>query len=772
MYGTILSKPFFQNSEGPLNRFPVNVRVEDLDLFEEARSLIAERGVEELYPPQAGAVEAGLLEGRNLTLAVPTASGKTMVAELAMLRALLNGGKALYIVPLRALASEKYDTFSEYQELGLRVGIATGDFDESGEYLGRYDLVVATSEKVDSLMRNGASWLGELDVVVLDEVHLVNDKERGPTLEVVVAHLRDQNPDAQMLALSATVSNADDVAQWLDADLVSSDWRPVDLRKGVLYGSALSFEDGSKEKVELNHSDLPTALALDAVEKGGQCIVFASSRRQAETAAKRVANALGESLDGLAEEVAEVDSTDTSKDLSRYVRGGAAFHHAGLTWKHRELVERAFRDRELKVVAATPTLAMGVNMPARRVVIKNYKRYTGAGMEPIPTMEVHQMFGRAGRPGLDDEGEALLIAKRHEELEELMERYVEAESEEVFSKLASLPALRKHLLALVAGRPRSREEVMEFLEGTLYAVQSDREYLRETVDEALEFLINEGFLVEADGLAVTRVGKRVAQLYIDPMSGSVLLNGMERAGYEKYSDVGLLHLVAATPDLRSMYLRKADEETMNRYMSAHLNDLLFEPAQRTTGFVTAKEVARTGPYTPDIEDFLCDLKVARLLQWWVDEKPENEITEEFGVGPGDIRYRVETAEWLLHATTELARLEGMEDVRRNLDRLHTRIRHGVQEELLELVDLTGVGRVRARALYNRGYRTAAEVLETATEELAEVEGLGTRTALKIKGEEVPDRDEEDVSGSDTGDTEEEEEEPEGSRENASLADFV
>lgn len=669
--------------------------------------------MEELYPPQEGAVEEGVLEGENLTLSVPTASGKTLVAEMAVLNSLLSGGRALYIVPLRALASEKYETFSEYEELGLDVAVSTGDFDESGEWLSSVDLVVATSEKVDSLLRNGASWLRDLDVVVLDEVHLVDDGERGPTLEMVVAHLKDLNPGAQFLALSATISNADEIGDWLGSTPVVSDWRPVELRKGVLFGSALNFEDG-REEVDLPHRDPSIGLALEAVDGGDQSLVFASSRREAESAARRCAEGLDEGLPEVADEIRGIDDTETSRELAAFVESGAAFHHAGLSWKHRAVVEREFRDRRIKVVAATPTLAMGVNMPARRVVVKSYRRYDGTGMSPIPVMEVHQMFGRAGRPGLDEVGEALLVAKSLDETEELMEHYVEADPEKVFSKLASLPALRKHLLALVSLGSLDRGEAMDFLEGTLYSVQSDTSNLGEKVDSSLDFLREEGFLVEGDGLAVTETGRRVAQLYIDPKSASKILEGLEKASRRYHSEIGLLHLVCSTPDIRPLYLRKSDEKEMNRFLSEKRDELLYEPG--IEGY----------------EEFLSDLKVARMLLWWIDERGEDAITEEFGVGPGDLRHRVETAEWLLHGAAELAALEGRGDVKEELETVHERIKHGIKEELLELVELPGVGRVRGRSLFERGYRTAAEVMRSSEEELAQVEGLGQKTARKVK----------------------------------------
>ncbi|MEM3402443.1 MAG: DEAD/DEAH box helicase, partial [Candidatus Hadarchaeales archaeon] len=202
-----------------------------VDIFEK-------NGITKLYPPQEEAIKKGALEGKNMVLAIPTASGKTLVAELCMLRSILkDGGKCLYIVPLRALASEKYEEFREkYSSLGIKVGISTGDFDVVDPRLAYYDILVATSEKVDSLLRHRARWLAEVvSVVVVDEVHLINDPGRGPTLEVLLARLRQVNPSAQILALSATIKNSDEIAEWLKGKLVESDWRPVPLRKGVYW---------------------------------------------------------------------------------------------------------------------------------------------------------------------------------------------------------------------------------------------------------------------------------------------------------------------------------------------------------------------------------------------------------------------------------------------------------------------------------------------------------------------------------------------------------
>ncbi|MFB6093210.1 MAG: DEAD/DEAH box helicase, partial [Haloquadratum sp.] len=240
------------------------MRPEDVpELPEGVASHLRGEGIEELYPPQAEAVEAGVTRGESLVASVPTASGKTLIAELAMLSSVARGGTALYIVPLRALASEKKAEFERWEEYGIDVGVSTGNYDSDGEWLASRDVVVATSEKVDSLVRNGAGWIDDLSCVVADEVHLVDDAERGPTLEVTLGKLRTLNPGLQVVALSATVGNADVVAEWLDAELVESTWRPIDLRTGVHYGNAITFADGSQREVPVESGGRPTAALVD-----------------------------------------------------------------------------------------------------------------------------------------------------------------------------------------------------------------------------------------------------------------------------------------------------------------------------------------------------------------------------------------------------------------------------------------------------------------------------------------------------------------------------
>ncbi len=194
-----------------------------------------------LTPIQDKAIAAGLLEGTSLLVCAPTASGKTLVGTMAITSALANGGKALYVVPLKALANEKY---KEYRELfarsSYRVILSTGEIDSNSEYLNKYDVLILTTEKLDSLLRHKVSWLGMVKVVVIDEVHLLNDPGRGPTLEIIITLLK-MLIQPQLIALSATIGNQQELADWLEATLVQDSWRPIELKQGIRQGERTEF---------------------------------------------------------------------------------------------------------------------------------------------------------------------------------------------------------------------------------------------------------------------------------------------------------------------------------------------------------------------------------------------------------------------------------------------------------------------------------------------------------------------------------------------------
>ena len=675
------------------------------------------RGITELYPPQAACVEAGLFAGKNLLIAIPTASGKTLVAEMAMHHQVGRGGKCLYIVPLRALASEKFEEFSGK---GLRVGIATGDFDRRDEYLGRNDIIVATSEKVDSLLRNRTPWLAEVTLLVIDEVHLIDDPSRGATLEMVIAKLRHKNPAIQIIALSATIGNPGDLAGWLGAELVESDWRPVDLREGVFFWNGIRFADRDRE-VERRSKYEDLDLVLDTVAEGGQCLVFVSSRKNAEAFAKRAASGLklkNPILAGYADKLRSSASTDMGKTLAACVAQGAAFHHAGLAREERQIVEAGFREGQIRVIASTPTLAAGLNLPARRVIVRDYLRFNaGEGMVPIPVREYRQMAGRAGRPHLDPYGEAVLIAKSEEMVDELFDCYINAPAEDVRSRCADEAVLCTHILSLIAtGFAREADEVFAFMDGTFYAHQGESpRVLSRAVCRALEFLREAEMITEVgEWIEATEYGSLVSRLYIDPRSAEVIVAAM--IDRQEYTDIGFLHLLCSTPDMPTLYIRRDDMYLLDRFLADHRDDLWTDiPWDAGEGFDRS-------------------LKTALLLADWADEVGEDTICERYRVGPGDIYGMVESVAWLVHAARSLAKLFAPH-LAAPIEEMELRTKHGIKKELLPLIRLHGIGRVRARRLFNNNLGSIEALRAAGPEKVGKIlgQGIAARIFEQLEG---------------------------------------
>jgi len=200
------------------------------------------KDIKELRPAQEKAVKKGLLDGKNLLICTPTASGKTLIAELAAFKSIFeNKGKAIYIVPLKALATEKYKDFKRKYGEKAKIALSIGDMDKSDSYLSEYDLIITTSEKLDSLIRHHTPWLSFVKTVIVDEIHLLSDVRRGPTLEIIITLLKQLLKNVQIIALSATIGNPEELAMWLNADLVEDSWRPVKLHKGIYLNNEIEF---------------------------------------------------------------------------------------------------------------------------------------------------------------------------------------------------------------------------------------------------------------------------------------------------------------------------------------------------------------------------------------------------------------------------------------------------------------------------------------------------------------------------------------------------
>lgn len=680
-------------------------------------------GYKTLYPPQVKALEAGVEKGYNIVVATPTASGKTFIGLTAIVNKLSSeGGRAFYTTPLRSVAMEKYREFKVLESMGYSIGISIGDYSE-GKVRG--DLVVTTYEKLDSILRNEPDVARSITVIVVDEIHYVGDMERGPTLESLISRILSLNKQPQLVGLSATVPNAMEIAEWLGAKLVVDTWRPVPLHEGVYWKGFIRYSDG-RERVVKQISGMPDVdLAVDCSNEGGQTLVFSQSRRRVVQLALR-AMRFSEKL-VFDERVAREASDNLlesggpralREELSQLVARGVAYHHAGLSSEQRRLIEDAFRDRGLAAIYATPTLAAGVNLPARRVVVDEYTRFEEGIWKPIGVAEYKQLAGRAGRPGLDPYGEAVIIAGYNDSVEELLEYYALGEVERVESRLRGLRGLRHMILGLIAsGFAETIEEVSRVLSKTLYALQSSSLDLRSMAGKAVGDLISWGLLEDmGGGYRVTILGHEVSRNYLDPESVP-----RARLYLSKLRDLDVLELlilVSMMPDMTTLPVTRREED------------------------VLVDRILDLKPKLVDVIDWfdpreVRGVKVALILHDWIEEVSEDDIAKRYNVGPGDVAVLVDNASWIASSLSRiLPHLGAPEWVSERLRVLESRIEHGVKQELLPLVVIPKIGRVRARRLYQAGYRTLHDLMLADPEKLLRIQGIGpsiVRTIMEFLG---------------------------------------
>lgn len=714
--------------------------IESLELAEKIKNLIINQdGIKKLYPPQGEAIDKGLLTGQNLVISIPTAAGKTLLAELAALKHVLElNGKVIYLCPLRALASEKYRNFKRFSMLGVRTAITSGDYDSTDDYLPKYDIIVSTNEKFDALLRHRASWITEeVSLVIIDECHLINDQHRGPTLETLLARLLVENTVSQIIALSATVGNADEIAEWLDAELVKSDWRPVPLKEGVYFEDQITYSDYTKREVPFHRDDPILNLALDSIQSQEQMLVFTPSRRTAVSKAEKLGSVIESFIEpNEAKELAEIASQvilnlsdPLSKKLADTIKKGVTFHHAGLNSRQRELVESGFKSGVIKTICATPTLAAGVNLPAKRVIVSSVYRYSvEEGSHPIKTLEYKQMAGRAGRPQFDKEGESILLAKKFEALDWLMDRYINRDAEDIYSKLAAKPALRRNILGLIASRVVSNvSDLLNFFEKTFYGYQFEAVFLEGKIREVIDLLIGWLMIRPLDAnetLEATQYGIRVSQLYLDPETAASIAEGLTCAVQQKRTKihpVALLDLVVGTPDMLTLSFRKNDWGVTEKRFSKFSSRLIQQV-----------------PDSDDIEyEFrLRDFRTTLFLWDWIKELPIEKLLMRYNIGSGDIRRIVETGTWVVSATAEIAELYSRKDKKYKIlakaaKTLSERVEYGIESDGVSLTRIRGIGRKRARTLMNHGIRDITKLLTLNAKDLTKVPGFGSELAEAI-----------------------------------------
>ncbi|MFA5745235.1 MAG: DEAD/DEAH box helicase [archaeon] len=667
--------------------------------------------------------------GENLLVCAPTASGKTTIFEMFLLDfAIGKKKKVIYISPLKALTFEHYNDFKKKysKKFDLKFGISTGDLDSSSKNLSNYDVLFLTFEKFDSVLRHEPEWIKDIGCVCIDEIHELGS-DRGTTLEILITQLKVNFKGIVFLGLSATIGNSESLAKWLGAKLITSSYRPIPLEIGINYGNDVFFEE---RKVELENSMKDDSLGNiinDTLKQNKQLIVFCNSRsntmsfssKYKDIVRKYLKTEETEELRKIARTAGDALETPTKQCLSLYsaLLDGIAFHNAGLIYKQREIIEEEFKKGKIRIIFATPTLAAGINLPAYRVVITTVYRFSNGSMVLIPVNEFHQMTGRAGRPKYDKKGEAIVIVNKEADVQRVYNSYVIAPPTDIESQLSKINNLRTQLLSiLLINNIKTIKEMMEYISKTFYYFVFGNDLQIEiNVREIINEFENYGFLEKKDeNIKLTETGKKVCLLYVDPLSANNIIKDLEiKSKLKSIEELVKLFTVANTTELYPYLKVKKEQE-----------DIVFDI------FEDIKEMINF-----DYEDIrlLEKLTLAQMLVDWINEIPENRIIEKYNTTPGQLQDLIHKATWINHCIQELIKTTKSNiKLYKEYSDLEIQLKYGIRKELLSLVELKNIGRVRARKLFESGITGIGEIKKRPDKFLSVVGRIGLDTLKELK----------------------------------------
>jgi helicase len=614
--------------EIPAEREEDPMAVEALDLPPELKSFLLRR-TKALLPVQAKAIRQGLLEGRSLLVVSATATGKSLVGEMAGIKNFLQGrGKLLFLVPLVALANQKYDQLSLYRDLGARAAIRVG---VSRIKLGKAkrmnqdlnsEIIVGTYEGVDKLLRTGRG-LGKVGTVVIDEVHMLEEKERGHRLSGLIARLRFSYPAAQFIYLSATVGNPAALAVQLGSDLVDYQVRPVAIERHLI------FAEFREKRGLLRRLVKEAASKTSSTGYKGQTIIFTNSRKNCNSLATAIPN--------------------------------SAAYHAGMQYDQRRKVEALFGSGGIDAVVTTAALAAGVDFPASQVIFDSL----AMGIEWLSVHEFNQMLGRAGRPGYHDRGIVYLLPEpgkkyqggKGESEDEVALRLLRGEMEDVLPEYGE-EEQQEEVLAN-AGVARNREELLRLHRLTIGL---------DDLGSSLASLEEAGLV---RGISPTRIGGAAAAHFLTPEEVRVVRKGLAE-------DRGALEMAVDLDKFTDLYLKAAERisatlrmQVSSRALHGSVMDLLssedlskLDPKLREELMNLAKDFTRCGcrdsPYCGCPERGV-SLKILELrAEGMSPSRIVQEFTDSYGVYAytGDLINYLDAVVRRLEAIEEMARVLG------------------------------------------------------------------------------------------------------------------
>lgn len=686
---------------------------------------------EDLLPVQELAVrEGGVLAGQNLLVVAPTSSGKTFIGEMAAVQKALQRVGTVFLVPFKAIAEEKYLDFREkYDAYGIRVVISSGDRRESDDdiRLGTYGIALLTYEKMAGLIVAAPDLLGSCGLVVVDEVQMMMDRQRGPRLELLLTKIRQLRPELQIVALSAVLDELNGFEQWLDCQVVRITERPIELREGIYIPSGEyqyrewntkregqeGFPPWPAEDVE---AGLDTVVA-HLVAGGEQVLVFRNtvdlSRETATRLAQRLAG--GQPATATLSRLADLDDTGAKAQLQECLRERVAFHNSELTAEERLIVERGFRDGEVLVVCSTSTLAFGVNLPAKTVVIGDTTEWVGRNEQaPLSVGTYRNMAGRAGRYTFRDEfGRSVLLAETRHDRESYERLYFYGQPEIFTSRLADSP-LELQVLDLVTSKLCSREdELVEFLCNTFqgfhsWAGGSRRDELKALVAAAVKRCCDAELLVRSprERLTASRLGEICISRGFSIGGFITLVDWLSGRGALSVLDA--LFLATLTDEAMQVRFPLPTAEFRSGMYPQHLQTLLHDE--------TPGEFATRWGLSIREWDTVRRIKMALAGREWVTGRRTREIERQFLVRAGNLRGIGAQLSWVVDVMAAISAEVGAQaTIAKELNRLSEQLAYGVPAEGLFLarLDVPGLGRDGIARLLAAGFTTEDLILDAA-----------------------------------------------------------